>query len=125
MRVLLDEPRNIELLGSALPYVHANALAQSDADAQRMDALNEVFTAAGLIGIARRDPEQGWGLGNLAPADDVPKCPREMPWVSVGVPAYTAGAGLAIALVSLLVERWAERGVVVVAAGRSDNTARS
>src|SRR5690625_4342706 len=124
IRVLLDEPRNIELLGSALPYVQANALAQSDADAQRMDALNEVFTAAGLIGIARRDPEQGWGLGNLAPADDVPKCTREMPLVSVVVPAYNAGGGLAIALDSLLAQSWRELEVIVVDDGSSDSTAQ-
>lgn len=124
IQVLLEELNNIELLGNALPYVQANGLRQSAADAQRMDALNGVFTDAGLIGIARRDPEQGWGLGNLAPAGDVPKCTREMPLVSVVVPAYNAGGGLAIALDSLLAQSWTQLEIIVVDDGSSDSTAQ-
>src|SRR5690625_3600798 len=97
IRVLLREPNNTELIGSALPYVQANGLCQRS-DARRMDALNELFASAGLVGIARRDAARGWELGNLVPSQDVPKYTLEMPLVSIVVPAYNAGPGLAIAL---------------------------
>src|SRR5690625_1983394 len=98
IRVMLKESKNAALLGDALPYVEANAWAKSEADAQRMDALNELFASSGLLGIARRDERQGWSLGNLASAGAVRTCTLEMPLLSVIVTAYHAGSGPHIAL---------------------------
>lgn len=120
--------------GKTLPYLQANAamgLDPASATQERLRAINNLFWNHGLAGISVADDatrEGGFTIEDLK-VDPVPEPVvndyRELPLISVVIPAFNAESTIHIALQSLLAQSWRNLEIIVVDDCSSDGTAAS
>ena len=98
------------------------ALANYEADdTDRLDAVNGVFTRAGLAPLRRLDPARPLGFDNLA--SEAPEPVVSSGRVSVIMPCFNAEATIEIALRSLMAQSYADLEILVVDDCSTDGTA--
>ncbi len=92
---------------------------------ERLDCLNALFQKSGLALLALKDPQARLKLGNLrsVPAVDHIAASRQMPLVSVLVPAFNAEKTLSTALESLASQTWTALEVLIIDDCSADRTA--
>jgi len=114
---LLRQPGVHQALGVDAGYAAANL--QTDSE-QRLAPVNRCLTNRGLVSLSCTS---GPDLAGLTPSYAPPAMPPgDWPLISVVVPAYNAGAGLALALDSLLKQTWPALDLIVVDDASTDDT---
>ncbi|WP_157973649.1 glycosyltransferase [Tropicimonas sp. IMCC34043] len=119
---LLDEPVD-DTLVPHMTVAKSNLLharSGGGADSERLDLLNTLYRANGLVELGFRDADRGFHIANLA----IPRAPAsvEGPKVSVLMPVYNAAAELDFALRSILGQSWTNIELVIVDDASTDNT---
>lgn len=117
--------RYTETFGAALPYVLANMYNAQGRQDECLEAINDIFYRAGLVGLTRIRADRPVALDNLKATGPV-VCylvdEAQQPMISVVVPAHNAAGTLPIALEGLLSQSWRNLEVIVVDDGSSDET---